>query len=178
MKGSRVASRYAAALLELSIEQNTVEVIRKDMDQLLSICKNSRDFLAMLKSPVINPHKKNDLYERIFGASMHKLSLAFMKLITKNAREKFLPEIATSFVSQHKTYKNIVEVYVTSATTLDTGAKEKILAKVRQSIKGTLEVYEEVDEKLIGGFVVRIDDMQIDASIRNQLKNLNQILLN
>jgi len=178
MKGSKVASRYAAALLELSIEQNSVEVIKRDMDQFLGICKNSSDFLALLKSPVVNPHKKNDLYERIFGASMHKLSLAFMKLITKNSREKFLPEIAAAFVSQYKKYKNIVEVYVTSATSLDAGAKEKIIAKVRQSIKGTLEVYEDVDEKLIGGFVVRIDDAQIDASIRNQLKNLNQILLN
>ena len=65
---------------------------------------------------------------------------------------------------------------ITSAVPLDSSTREKIVAKIQASVKGQLEIEEKIDESLIGGFVVRMGDMQIDASVSNQFNNLKQRL--
>ena len=148
------------------------------MDTLVEVCKSSKDFVSLLNNPIVNPHKKNDIFDILFGKSMDKMSMGFIKLITKNSRENLLPYIADSFISQFKTYKNIIEVHLTSAVPLEKSVKEKVMEKVKESFTGTIELHEQIDPSLIGGFVVRIGDKQLDSSIANQLKNLNHILLN
>ena len=97
-------------------------------------------------------------------------------MITKNGRENLLPEIATSFDALVKEHKGIVPVTLISAKKLDDQTKKSILDKVSSSVEGTIEVNEILDESLIGGFVVRMGDTQIDASISSQFNNLKQRL--
>ena len=100
----------------------------------------------------------------------------FIKLITKNGREEFLPEIAQSFEAQVKESRGIVPITIISAVKLDDATRSKIVAKVQETVKGELEIEEKIDTSLIGGFMVRMGDMQIDASIANQFNNLKQRL--
>jgi F-type H+-transporting ATPase subunit delta len=72
--------------------------------------------------------------------------------------------------------RGIVPVSITSATTLDAKVKADILAKLEKGIDGTIQLNEKVDAELIGGFVVRMGDTRIDASVSNQLKELKQRL--
>ena len=109
---------------------------------------------------------------------MEKMSLDLMDLVLKNSREAMLPQIANGFVSLYKKKNNILDVTVISATTLDNTTKDLIIGKIKASFDGTIELIEKVDASLIGGFIVRIDDNQIDASIASQLSNLKNILLN
>lgn len=178
MSVTRVAYRYAQALLDLSTEQNVVEKINADMVQLSNVCKESKDFANLLSSPIIESGKKNDIFNIIFESKMEKMSLGFMNLIIKNSREDLLPEIAEGFVSLYKKKNNILDVTVISATKLDKTTKDQITNKIKASFDGTIEMIEKVDPELIGGFIVRIDDKQIDASIASQLTNLKNILLN
>lgn len=178
MRSTKVASRYAKALLDLALEKSSADKVKGDMDQLVQVSAESRDFQNLLSSPIIDPSKKNSIYDAIFGKSMDQISLGFMKLITKNSRENILPQIAESYVALYKKHNNILDVHITSAQPLENSAREKILAKVKGAFQGTIELHEDVDASLIGGFIVRIDDKQIDASIASQLRNLNNILLN
>lgn len=178
MRETRAASRYAKALLDLSIEQNSLDKVNDDMVELAMLCHESKDLENLLHSPIVDRKKKRDIFEAIFGKKMDKLSLGFINLIIKNSRENILPEIAESFVSQFKKHKNIVDVTLISAVPLEKGAKDKILAKIKESVKGTVVLTEEVDSTLIGGFIIKMDDKQIDASIASQITNLKNILLN
>lgn len=178
MSVTRVANRYAQALLDLSIEQNVVDKVNADMLQLSSVCKDSQDFANLLSSPIVDSKKKSEIFTAIFESKMEKMSLEFMDLVLKNSREHMLPQIANGFVSLYKKKNNILDVTVISATTLDKGTKDLIIKKIKASFDGTIELIEKVDPALIGGFIVRIDDKQIDASIASQLSNLKNILLN
>jgi F-type H+-transporting ATPase subunit delta len=100
----------------------------------------------------------------------------FIDLIAKNRREYMLGDIAASFDAQLKAHKGIVPVTLISAKALNAKTKDMIMEKISASVKGKLEVNEEIDESLIGGFIVRMDDKQIDASIATQFKNLKQRL--
>jgi F-type H+-transporting ATPase subunit delta len=177
MSVTRIAHRYAKALLDLSTEQNVVEKVNADMLQLSNICKE-QDFANLLSSPIVDSKKKSEIFNAIFGSNMEKMSLDLMDLVLKNSREAMLPQIANGFVSLYKKKNNILDVTVISATTLDNTTKDLIIGKIKASFDGTIELIEKVDASLIGGFIVRIDDNQIDASIASQLSNLKNILLN
>lgn len=179
MKGTIVASRYAKSLLELSIENNNLDKINEDMVQLSEICKESKDLTNLLSNPVVNSDKKNNVFDKLFKGKIDDLSLSFIHLITKNKRENILPNIAHSFNELYKEHKHILDVELISSTPLEDAAKSKVIDKVKAKYDGfTINLIEKTDSSLIGGFIVKIKDMQIDASISSQLTNLKNILLN
>lgn len=175
MKSTKSASRYAKALLELAIESNKLDVVSSNMSAIIAANEESNDFKLFLNSPLIQVDKKVSILHQLFD-QFDELSLSFITLIAKNRREYLLAEIASSFDEQLKSHKGIVPVTVVTPKKLDKVTLDAILAKVQPSVKGTIELTELLDEKLLGGFVVKIGNTQIDASVSNQLKNLKQRL--
>lgn len=175
MKGTKAASRYAKALLELAIEHNKLDQVSADMQTLSAANRETKEFQLFLDSPVINAEKKNSIFRELFG-QFDKVTIMFMELITKNGREAILPEIAASYEAQLKAHQGIVPVTLVSAKALDQATKKTILDKVQASVNGKIELEEQIDESLLGGFIVRMGDNRIDASVANQLKNLKQRL--
>ena len=104
--------------------------------------------------------------------------MSFVELITKNKREYLLTEIASSFVRLLKKQSGIVPVSVTSAVKLEKETLAQILSKLKSHVDGDFEVTEEVDPTLIGGFIVKMEDKQIDASIASQLNRMKIELAN
>lgn len=176
MKGTKAAVRYAKALLELALEQNIADQVENDLKYLQSVNNEAKDFEVVLQSPVINTDKKIAIFHDLFG-QFEKLTTMFIDLIAKNRREALLPEIANSYINQLKAHRGIVPMTLVSATALDHATKDHILAKLQGGFPGkTLEVAEKIDQNLIGGFVITMNDWQIDASVANQLNNLKQRL--
>ncbi len=175
MNSTKAASRYAKALLELAIEQGNLEKVSADMAYMHKVCSEEKEFVILLNSPIIKSDKKISIFNSLFG-DFDRLSSMFIDLIAKNRREYMLGDIAASFDAQLKAHKGIVPVTLISAKPLNAKTKDMIMEKISASVKGKLEVNEEIDESLIGGFIVRMDDKQIDASIATQFKNLKQRL--
>jgi len=179
MKGTIVASRYAKSLLELSIEKNNLDKINDDMVQLSEVCEESRDLVNLLNNPVVNSDKKANVFDKLFKGKFDELSLSFIQLINKNKREDILPNIAQSFTQLYKAHKHILDVNLISATPLEESVKSKIIEKIKAKYSDyTINLIEKIDPSLIGGFIVKIGDKQIDSSIASQLTNLKNILLN
>jgi F-type H+-transporting ATPase subunit delta len=175
MKSTKVASRYAKALLELAIENKKVDSVLGDMHFLLQTNNEAREFELLIASPIINADKKIAVFKLVFE-QFEELTMSFVELITKNGREGILPAIAQEFDAQVKSHRGIVPMTLVSAVPLDKATKDTIVSKVQVAVKGTLEITEEIDESLIGGFVVKMGDIQVDASVLSQFNNLKQRL--
>ena len=175
MKGTKVAARYAKALLELAVERKTVDSVLGDMQFLLQVNSEARDFELLIASPIIKADKKMAIFKQVFE-QFEELTMSFVELITKNGREAYLPAIAEAFEAQVKEHKGIVPMTLVSAAPLDAKTKDAIVAKVQSGVNGTLEITEVIDEELIGGFVVKMGDVQVDASVASQFNNLKQRL--
>lgn len=175
MKNSKVASRYARAFLDLAIEQKSLDSVQGDMNMLSATCKESREFVMLLTSPLVKADKKIAIFKEAFE-QFEKMTMSFMELITKNSREDLLPEIADAFEAQVKELRGIVPITLFSASKLDDATRGAIIAKVQASVDGQLEVEEQIDESLIGGFMVQMGDTRVDASVSSQLNNLKQRL--
>ncbi len=175
MNSSKIASRYAKALLDLAIENNAVDSVLDNMKTLALTVKESRDFELLLASPVVNASKKIEIFNQIFG-SFEKISKLFIELITNKGREKNLGEIAEAYLAEVNKYKGITPITIVSAIQLDDASINTIITKIKGIVSGELVITEKVDPTILGGFIVRMDDKQIDASVANKLGQLKQRL--
>lgn len=171
----RVASRYAKSLLDLSVERGQLEQVYNDMLYLQRLTKQSPEFLALLRSPVIKADAKTKAFNAVTQGNVSPLTTAFTNLMVSKAREAVLPEIITSFINQYKAHKNITIVKLTTAVALSEAVKASIISQVKNSEDiQNLELEEVVDPNIIGGFVLQTGDKLIDASISYDLKNISR----
>lgn len=175
MKGTKVAVRYAKSLLELALENGNLDAVAGDMNYFSQTLDENPELARLLNSPIVTGEKKLEVFQNVFG-QFEKVTMNFLALVTKNGRESVLPAIAKSFDEEVKIHKGIVSVELIMAAAFDDSTRKTILAKVEESVKGTLEVKETINPDLIGGFIVKMGDKQIDASVLNQLNNLKQRL--
>jgi len=174
MNEIKIANRYARALFDLALEMDILEKIRQDATVLNDVCKSNKDFVFMLRSPVIRADKKILVIKEIFGKHLQVLTLNFITIITRNRREQLLPEIFLQFIEIYKLHKNIITVEITTATQIDEVLQSKILTLLEKRAKATVDLKKKVNEDIIGGFVLAYEDKQYDASILRQIKNLRR----
>lgn len=173
MSEYRIASRYAKSLLELAQEQNAVEAVLADMTLLEEVCDSNRDFLLVLKNPIVSSDQKLKILTKIFEGKVNNLSLEIFKILARKKREQYLLDIAKVFRKQYNELTGVVEASVTTVSPLSEGNKSDInglLAKLTNDAK--VELLEYVNPDLIGGFVLKIGDKQIDDSVSGKLREL------
>lgn len=179
MLNPRLATRYAKSLLTLAIERGQLESAFKDMEYLQSVTKQNREFVVVLRSPVISPDKKEAILESVTKGKISELSLQFVRLLIRKGREINLPEITNAFIDQYKAHKQIHIMTLTTATPISDEVKQAIVDQVKaQTSLKNIEVTTAIDESLIGGFVLQIGDTLVDASIAYDLNAIRKQFLN
>lgn len=179
MHNPRLATRYAKSLIDLSLERGELNAVYKDMQFLQSVTRSNRDFVAVLRSPVISPDKKQAIIGAVTKERIGTLASSFINLLIRKGREPNLPEIIAAFIEQYNRHEQIVTVKLTTATPVSEAVKQEIVDKVKsQSNMKTIELTTEVNEELIGGFVLQMGDQLVDASIAYDLNNIRKQFLN
>jgi F-type H+-transporting ATPase subunit delta len=177
-KISHIAIPYARALFDFTMEKDVLEIVWNDMQTLGSLCKSNREFLLMLKSPILKTHKKQKIITAVFGGSFSRITLGFLRIIISKRRESLLPDIVLAFIGFYKEYKGILTTVVKTATPLTDAVRKQILEIMKTQTNGTVDLVEEIKEDLIGGFVLQWKDMQYDASILNQMQKMKREMAN
>lgn len=173
MQNPRLGTRYAKSLIDLSLERNELETVYKDMLYLQSLTKESREFLNLLRSPVIKGDAKIKIIDSVTTGKVSALTDAFVKLLVTKSRESNLPEVSAAFIDQYKKIKGIASVKLTTATPVSEELKNQIIAQVQKSIDSrSIEMETVVDPNIIGGFVLQTGDKMVDASIAYDLKQV------
>ena len=173
-----VASRYAKSLLDLSVEKGQLEAVYADMRQVQSVCEESREFINFLNSPIIKADKKIATIKAIFDGKLNAITSGFLTIVASKRRENVIPEKANEFIEKYRSHKNILTAVVTSANGLDAATKQKALDLVKSQLSGEVELVEKVNANIIGGFILKIGDKQLDKSVARQLSNLKKQLTN
>lgn len=173
MRTVRSAKRYAKALLDIAIEQKSEDAVKADMEVLLSALNQSRELRNMMLSPVVKADQKQLIIKEVFADHIGDLSMKFLQLLTGKHREMFLREMAAAYEDAWREHKNIKQLQITSAHSLTADQRKEMLVRAKSlTDNSVIEIEERVDPELIGGFVLRLDDKQIDTSIASQIKEL------
>jgi F-type H+-transporting ATPase subunit delta len=176
MNESKISVRYSRALFLSALENKILEKVNEDMIFIAAVCKipEAKEFLH---SPIIFPSKKTEILHSIFGSNVEKITLSLIDLVVKNGRESFLPAIARVFIHETKKHKGITESVLTTAVKVDDKIKKQISDLLSGIFKTKVELEENIDKDILGGFILRVDDNYIDASIRNKLRKIKKELM-
>ena len=173
MPNPRLATRYAKSLIDLAIEKGELENVFADMQWLSGVCKSNKDFVILLRSPIIIGDTKKKILEAVTTGNISEMTAAFNRLLITKGRESNLPEISNAFIAAYKEKKNIQTIKLTTATPISDGVRNAIVAQVTKSAGfQNVELEEKVDADIIGGFVLQAGDKLIDASISYDLKTI------
>ncbi len=170
---SKVASRYVKSLIELAIEQNALEPVHADMQLFAKVCEENRAFTMMLRNPIISHFKKREILTALFGKRTHSLTSAIFDIITRKNRESLLPELAKEFHLAYNKFKGIERASITTVFPLDDSNRKEVTKMISKiGGKNQVELLESTEENIIGGFLLTIEDRQVDATIKSKLKAL------
>lgn len=178
MNDSKISGRYAKAFFSLSVEENVLEEVKTDIDLIYSIWNTVAELRQFLESPIIKPSEKVAVVREIYKGKIQDSTHSFLDLILKNKRESYLPGIVRAFLSMYKAKKQITWATLTTTYKVDDTLKSSIVELIKSTYSKNVELAENINSDIIGGFILRIDDQQYDASVSTKLKNIKQNLLN
>lgn len=173
MEGNRAALRYAKATLSLAKDKNVTEEVNRDMSLITKTIASSEDLQNVLKSSVVNPDSKKDVLKEVF-ADANGVTTGMFDVLAENNRMEILSLVAWNYSQLFNEMNNIQIAKVTTAVPLTPALEEKIQAKVKELTGNEAKIQNLVDESILGGFILRVGDLQYNASIASQLRNLKR----
>ncbi len=177
MNYSAIATRYSKALFNLAKQKGELENVYRDIVLIKSVCETEESFKSLLDFPVLKASKKISIFEDIFANKVNVLTLDFLKLTADHKRESYLLLMCYAFIDYYKKDKGIKIVKFTSVEGISDNIRTEIISLVKKHYKSEIELVENIDNEIIGGFVLRVEDEQYDASVRSKLKNIERELI-
>ncbi len=181
MSEIRVANRYAKALIALAEEQGSIEEVYENAEKFLNICKENRDFETILGNPIIPQEKKVSIVKKLFSDQLSEQTLNFIILIIRKGRGALLVPTFEQLKESYKRIKGIASAKVYSPIKLSDNALKKLKEIVEKGSEwevNEVELNNEVDDTLLGGFLLQFDDKLLDKSVNTQLKELRRTFKN
>jgi len=174
MSGSRAAIRYAKAVLQQADETNVSSTVFEDMQCVNETLEASKELRSVLGSPVVKAEDKKQALLSIF-VNQSDTTKSLIGILVDNRRINLLADVSKKFIELYNDSQGVKVAQVTTAVPLSSDLEAKVLSKVKEltgSDKVTLE--NKIDESILGGFVLRIGDLQYNASIANRLEKIKR----
>ena len=174
MAGSRAAIRYAKAVLNLAKDSGNETLVNDNMKLIVDTIAESDDLDVMLKSPVIKAADKQKVLNALFGDKVDNIVKGLFNLLEENKRMVMLESIARQYAIIYDYHKNINVARVTTAVALTKDLEDKIQAKIVALTGNNASIENIVNPDILGGFILRVGDVQYDASISSQFNELRR----
>mgnify|MGYP000850084920 CR=1 FL=1 len=173
MLTSKVARRYAQGLLDFAKESNQTQTIYTEMKDIIKVLSESKDLVRFLETPFIDYKKKLSVVQEIFKG-FSPVSQNFVKLVISRGRESHLEEIAQEYINKINAENNVQKVTLTTAAQLSSLSVDHIL-KSTTLVQGTqYELELIIKPEILGGYILRVGDQQIDASVKSKLNQIKK----
>ena len=174
---SRAAIRYAKAMYDVANEENSVNEVYKDMSLIKELYGSSIDFKNLLSNSQINYQDKKRAILSLTEKD-NALTEKLIELLIHNKRITIIGDIAISFIQLYNEQNNIKEATVITASPINKELESEILSKINTSNVKSVNLTNIVDPNIIGGFIIRFDGKEYNASVKQNLNNLKKELTN
>lgn len=172
------AKNYANALIGVvNDKQSTFEEISKDFENVRQILNMSPELREILNNPTVSYETKIDIVNEIFKHEISTTMLDFIKILIEKKRFGEFSQIYRAYIDKLKEYYNIQPVKVISAIELSEDEKQQVVKKLETKLNKTVQPEWQLDDEIIAGLVIKIDDDVIDMSIKNRLAKLKKDLM-
>ena len=173
MLTSKVAKRYAQGLLDFTQESGNTESVFGEMRDVMKIMSESKELVQFLNTPFIDARKKDAVALEIFK-DFSPVAKNIIRLIIKQVREAQLKNIAQEFINKVEDIKGTQRISLVTATKLSEQNIQKIIADSKMVNVSNYDLEMIIKPDILGGYILRVGDQQIDASVKTQLNNIKK----
>jgi len=177
MAETKVSTRYANSLLDMSSGKNNLDEISKDMELVYTVINSTKELKNLLKSPVIKTEMKQSILSEIFKNKITDDSLNFIKFVVEKNREDILVSIIEKFLELRDEKIGLVRVEVKTSFDFTDEQKDKLKKRLEYILNKEAHLNFILDKTIVGGFIARVGDTVYDASIKHQLELLRKEFL-
>ncbi len=174
---TRAAKRYAAALFQFCVNEGCVDEVYANLKAVDDLMRQSPQFKNMWSSPLIPSGRKRAIIGKLFEGNVHSATLAFLRLLVDKRREDTLAEIPAELGQLIDIAANRMRAVATFAVQPTEDEIAGIIASLKQRTGKDVTVSVKVDKAILGGVVVRMDDIVLDGSIRGSLEKIREHML-
>ena len=173
---SRAAIRYSKAIFQIAEKSNNLSNLKDDMDSIISAHKSSDDFKNLISNPLINNSDKKEILSIVLS-KMNEQTSNLINLLIANKRLSILYDIAHGFNDIYNRENNIERATVITATPISDKIKTQVLKKIQTLSNKSIEIENIIDETIIGGFILRYENREYNASFSQRLSKLKSELI-
>jgi len=173
---SRAAIRYSKAIFKIAEKSNNLSNLKDDMDSIISAHKSSDDFKNLIGNPLINNSDKKEILSIVIS-KMNEQTSNLINLLIANKRLSILYDIAHGFNDIYNRENNIERARVITATPISDKIKTQVLKKIQTLSNKSIEIENIIDETIIGGFILRYENREYNASFSQRLSKLKSELI-
>ena len=177
MLNLQLAIKYSRAMFLLAQEEGKLVEYGQELQSLFSDIEGTPELKAYLESPMIPRQAKQEAVQKIFGGELSPLVMNFLRLLLDKQRISALGEIVRQYENFANEAQGILVADVTTARSLSDSLGERLMAKLGEVTGKKIKLRKHLDEKLLGGAVVRMGDKLIDGSLKSRMKALEAQLL-
>ncbi len=171
-----VGREYAEALFELACEVDKKREYSDALELVSNAFCENEDFFRFLTSPNIPTAERIAALEAAFGEYLPKDVLSFLELMCEKGRLQVFFEAKTAYSELFAEAEKIMKVKVRSAVELSEDQKKRLSEKLEKREKATVNIEYVVEESLLGGVVIEMDDKVIDGSLQNRLQQVKEVI--
>lgn len=176
MNDSKISVRYAKALFLTALEEKNLDAVIKDVD-LINTSFKVAGFREMLESPIVKTSEKKSLAIRVYEKNVSGLMMNFLDMIIHNKREIYLEGILRNFTRLYRQHKGIKNAELTVPFEVTSEYRQKFLDLLEKVFESKMKLNDKINPDIIGGFILKVDDEQFDASISSSLSRMKKNLL-
>ena len=174
MNDSKIPVRYSNALFLSAKEKNRLDVIHNDLKLVAETLGVNKDAKGFIENPLVKPSSKLNFLIQLFSKHVDELTISLFRIVNKNRRESFLFAIIRHFKKLYFEFKGLKKAVLTTAIEIGDIASKKVQKLLEQHLNSEIELSNKIDKEIIGGFVLRVDDSQVNASVKSKLRKVLQ----
>lgn len=164
---------YARALFEVASEHDSLDEIHEQLDAFADAMHDSRDLMLFFFSPYFSVAEKKEGLERAVQGANPEFE-NFLEALIERHRMPAIFRIRTEFTSLWDEARKLLPVQIVSAVELDPETVKSLGDRIGEQVDRKIELSSEVDPEILGGIVLRVGNLILDASIRNRLEQLRK----
>lgn len=177
MLSLQLAIKYSRAMFLLAQEEGKLVEYGQELQSLADGLESAPELKAFLESPMIPRQAKQEAAEKIFAGELSPMVMNFLRLLLDKQRVSIFREIVRQYENFANEAQGILVADVTTARDLSDSLGERLMAKLGEVTGKKIKLRKHLDEKLLGGAVVRMGDRLLDGSLRSRMKALEAQLL-
>jgi F-type H+-transporting ATPase subunit delta len=178
MNYGKIGVRYAKALFLEAVDENTLQQVYNDFQLIQQLISENSSFNDFLQTPILKPTEKKDFFTNVFQHHINDLSLRFLVLLTTHRRENRLTDIIRNFNLLYLKHNNTISAMLITPITANEIMLKQFTDLLQKTLQKTILLQNTVKPEIDGGFILQMDDKEYDASVRTQLNNIKEKLIN